>query len=209
LDRLLPGGGFRRGTLVEWLAAGQGTGATTLALAAARQACRDGGALVVLDACREFYPLAAVRLGIALDRLIVVQAVTPADQHWALDQALRCPGVAAVLAWPAKLEGLLFRRLQLAAEIGGGLGLLIRPESARQEPSWAEVRLEVEPLPGSLSADSGLSADCRRRWRIHVLRCRGGNGDRSVEVEVDDETRAVHLAAELAHPTAGRRASGA
>src|SRR5580698_5983383 len=50
LDRLLPGAGLRRGTLVEWLAPGAGSGATTLALIAAREACRQGGVLAVLDA---------------------------------------------------------------------------------------------------------------------------------------------------------------
>ncbi len=43
LDRLLPGAGLRRGTLVEWLAAGAGSGAATLAWIAAREACRAGG----------------------------------------------------------------------------------------------------------------------------------------------------------------------
>src|SRR5687768_11852380 len=50
LDRLLPAGGLRPGTLVEYLTASTGSGAGTLALAAAREACREGQALVVLDA---------------------------------------------------------------------------------------------------------------------------------------------------------------
>src|ERR1700735_5632763 len=56
LDQVLPGGGLQRGSLVEWLAAGSGSGATTAALMAARQACRSGGMLAVLDAQRSFYP---------------------------------------------------------------------------------------------------------------------------------------------------------
>jgi len=202
LDRLLPAQGFRRGTLVEWLAAGDGTGAQTLALGTARQACREGGALVVLDEAREFYPPAAVRLGIEPDRLIVVRAANPADNTWALDQALRCLGVAAVLAWPAKLDGRTFRRLQLAAEQGGNLGLLIRPQRARHEPSWADVRLLVEPLPSAGPAE-------RRRLRIELLRSRGNVSDRGVEVEIDDETRTVHPVARLARPADHPRAAGA
>ena len=190
LDRLLPEGGFRRGTLVEWLVAGQANGGQTLALIAARQACQDAGVLVVLDESREFYPPAAVRLGIALDRLIVVQASGMADNLWALDQSLRCPAVAAALAWPAKLDGRTFRRLQLAAEQGGGLGLLIRPESARPEPSWAAVRLLVEPLPSPASA-AGRPAG--RRLRIRLLRGHGIAGNGSIEVEIDDEASTVHL----------------
>ena len=213
LDRLLPEGGFRRAALAEWLSAGQGSGATTLALAAARQVCCDGGALVVLDRRREFYPPAAVRLGIEPENLIVVQAGSQTDEHWALDQALRCRGVAAVLAWPERLDGWTFRRLQLAAEEGGGLGLLIRPLVARAEPSWADVRLLVEPLPATSGATRqnhiARPLGRKRRLRIHLLRCRGGAAGRSIDLEIDDETCSVHLAARLAHPAAYADAAGA
>ncbi len=200
LDSLLPQRGFRRGTLVEWLADGAGTGVETLAMAAAVEACRDGRALVVLDRRHEFYPPAAARLGIELQNLIVVHTDSKADDHWALDQALRCPGVAAVLAWPQQLDGRTFRRLQLAAEGAAGLGLLIRPLAARHEPSWADVRLEVQPEP---------SEDCNRRLRVRLLRCRGSDVGRSVEVKLDDETYPVHLAAGLAEATVRCGAAGA
>jgi protein ImuA len=201
LDRLLVGAGFRRGTLVEWLGGESGGGVSTLALATARAACCDGGALVVLDRRCEFYPPAAVRLGIDPQNLIVVRADGDADKGWALDQALRCRAVAAVLAWPEKLDSRTFRRLQLAAEESGTLGLLIRDESVRHEPSWADARLLVEALP--------LGQGNMRRLRIHLLRCRGTTSGRSVDVDIDDETRTMYLAAELAIATARRKAARA
>ena len=201
LDRLLVDGGFRRGTLVEWLGCESGGGVGTLALATARAACCDGGALVVLDRRREFYPPAAVRLGIDPRNLIVVCTGGDADNAWALDQALRCRAVAAVLAWPEKLDGRTFRRLQLAAEESGTLGLLIRDESVRHEPSWADVRLLVEALP---LARAGM-----RRLRIHLLRCRGMTSGRSVDVDIDDETRTMHLVPQLAVAAAHRKATRA
>jgi protein ImuA len=188
LDRALPGGGFRSGTLVEWLAAGDGAGEATLALQTAAQASRDDGGVVILDGTGEFYPPAAVRLGIEPRSMIVIHVegkhiADKADYAWALDQSLRCAAVAAVVAWPerwGKLDGRTFRRLQLAVEEGGGLGLLIRPAAVRHEPSWADVRLLVEPLPGA-------TRDGRqRRLRIVVLRCRGGASRHEVEVEVND-----------------------
>jgi len=212
LDDILPERGIRRGTLVEWLAQGEGSGAGTLAWLAAREACRSGGAVVVLDARRDFCPTAAVRMAIEPERLIVVRADTAGDTFWALDQALRCGAVAAALAWPeaqnGKLDGRTFRRWQLAAEESGVLGLLIRPAAVRHEPSWADVRLLVEPLPGvglvSNVPDPNVPDPKRRRLRIHLLRCRGMGDRRNVDVELDDETLPVHLAAQLADPAPGR-----
>ena len=43
-----------------------------------------------------------------------------------------------------QLDSRAFRRLQLAAQAGRTLGMLIRLGSAREEPSWADVTLEVE-----------------------------------------------------------------
>ena len=200
LDCLLPSGGFRRGTLVEWLEAAEGTASGTLALLTAAEACRDGGVLVVLDQRREFYPPQAVRLGIDPEHMIVVQPDGRKDSAWALDQALRCSAPAAVLGWPEKLDGRTFRRLQLAAEIGGGLGLLIRPQTARAEPSWADVRLLVEPVTSPGDA-----------WvmNVQLLHCRGARSGGSIRVEIDDETSAVHPLAQLAPGPAESRAAGA
>jgi protein ImuA len=184
LDNILPGRGFRRGTLVEWLAASDGAGAQTLALRSVHAACRAEGAWVVLDRRHEFYPLAALSAGLDLDRLILVRPDNESDHDWALDQALRCPAVDAVLGWATTLDPHTFRRLQLAAEEGGTLGLLIRPAQVRQEPSWAEVRLLVEPRPGT-------DRWAKRRLRIHLLRCRGGAGGRWLDRELDDETNTM------------------
>src|SRR6185437_15597607 len=58
----------------------------------------------------------------------------------------RCPGVGATLARIDRLDDPAFRRLQLAAEAGGGRGFLLRPFRASREPSWASVRLLITPL---------------------------------------------------------------
>ena len=208
LNRLLPERGFRCGSLVEWLSPGEATGAGTLALLTAREACRGGGLVIVLDRRREFCPPAAVRLGIEPGQLLVVHADNTADHDWAMDQALRSASAAAVLARLGRLDGRTFRRWQLAAQQSGCLGLLFRPEAARNEPSWADVRLWVEPLcqlvggdssrrgaeiraqpfPSATGVASYNSLASKRLLRIVVLRCRGGAAGRGLDVEFDDET---------------------
>ncbi len=207
LDAILPEQGFRRATLVEWLGGGslgsdplgssppgsaEGSGAATLALVAAREACRSGGMLVTVEppGSRRFYPPAAAALGVALQRMIVVRPTNSADFQWAVHQALGCPGVAAVVCWTenltgnssGKLDDRMFRRWQLAAEKGMSLGLLIRPGSAAGNPSWAEVQLRVRSLP------TAAEVIAPRRLRVEVLRCRGGRAGGSVQLEIDPET---------------------
>ena len=205
LDRLLPQGGFSGGMLVEYLGAGIASGAQTLALLAAREACREGKSLLVVDRSRHFYPPAAAAWGIDLARLIVVHPDNEADELWAIDQALRCRGIGAVWAQRDKLGGRDFRRLALAAESGKALGLLIRPAKVRGQPSWAQVQLLVRPR----------SSTGNWRLQVEVTRCRGGPSGGMVELEIDEwtghvgakrrhETPVVRPAAELAAPATGR-----
>ncbi len=179
LDALMPQGGFSPGSLVEWVAAGPGSGATTLALAVARAACGEDGWLVVIDTAGTFYPPAAAALGAPLRRMLLVRPPSGNVARWATDQALRCPGVAVVLAWPETLDSTTFRRWQLAVEQSRVLGLLVRPAAALREPSWAEARLLVEPC---------LSEDDFRRWRIELLHARGGWGGRTADLGIHHET---------------------
>jgi protein ImuA len=213
LDDLLPDRGFRPGTLVEWLA-DPGAGAVGLSLLAAQSACSAGKALVVIDAARQFYPPAAANLHIDLARMILVRPRNQKDQLWTMHQALACRGVGAVLCWPKKLDDRAFRRLQLAAERGGSLGLLIRPVNARGQPTWSDIQLLVRALP--LQKDSHFSPHVTtRRIQIELLRAPGGRTGHSVELEFDDEhgtlqaSRFMPLVAALAYRAPAQRSSGA
>jgi protein ImuA len=218
LDRLFPEGGLRRGSLVEWLTAGTGCGAATLALICARQACQDGGALVVVDRLRQVYPPALAAWGLDLKQVILLVPPTKQDEFWVWDQALRCPGVAAVWGWVEQLDGRRFRRLQLSAETSDVLGLLIRPAQLRPQPTWAEVRLEVEGKGVAQNSSEPFSAG--RRLQVRLLHGRGSAGQGDVQLALDEwtgelrEVRESHatatrdLVAQLARATTRRLPTG-
>ena len=202
-DQCLPHGGLRRGSVVEWLADSVGDGAGALALLSAREACRTGRLLVVIEepasAERPLLYLPALEQPRRIvDRrdVVVVRPADRAETLWAAEQALRCPAVGAVWSWFERLADGAGRRLQLAAESGGSLGIFLRPASARREPSWADVRFFVRPAAGRRG----------RRLQVEVLRARGAWPGQAVDLEIDDETGAVHLAAELADSAEGLRA---
>jgi hypothetical protein len=166
----------------------------TLSLLAAREACREGGALVVIDRRQIFYPPAAAAWGIDLDRLIVVRPRSARDELWAAVQSLRSPAVAAVWGMIDRLDSRAFRRLQLAAQAGRTLGLLLRPPSARGQPSWADVRLEVSPLSvvrSPLHSYGPRTTDHGRCLHVRLLRCRGARPGGFATLEIDDAAYAV------------------
>jgi protein ImuA len=133
-----------------------------------------------------------------LERLVFFRPRSREDLLWGCEQALRCPGVSATLAGIDRLNDREFRRLQLAAEAGGGLGLLLRPGSAQAEPSWAEVRWKVEPRAALASVQG--------RWvHIELLRCRGRIDGGARLLEIDDVTHAVRLASPMAPPEVAAR----
>lgn len=214
LDQLLPEGGVRPGTLVECLSRNAGSGAGTIACTMAAHAMRDHGSCVVIDRRRLFFPAAAWPLADDLHRLVVVHPRADRDLLWAVEQALRCPGVSVVVCWTDRIHAHAYRRLQLAVETGGGVGLLLRPDDCRSQPSWADTRLFVEPLPFELpngkAASPGTEAfSTRRLLRIELIHCRGRSLGGAVELEINDETCAVRLAPRLATPTNSRHAAGA
>jgi protein ImuA len=228
LDACLPQRGYTPGSVVEYLRATPACGASYLAYAAAASAMKtSGGYLVIVDIQHQVYPPALVPHGIDLERVILVRPGSHADAIWAVDQALRTPAVAAVVADLEKIEDRTARRFQLAAENGDGLALLLRSAAARHRPSWAEVQWLVRspvatPVAGLLSPGSLAAAKIGGRYvQVKLIRNRGGSPGALVSLEIDgisgalksaqrersrhEQQGAMHLATELAHPKSPSR----
>jgi len=194
-DRLLPAGGYRRGTLIEWISSRHGgCGADYLSLLTAAKACADGGALVVADRRRQFNPPAAAAMGIDLGNVVVIRPPAEKSLHdhryddeffWAIDQALGCSAVAAVWGALDQVGERWFRRFQLSAEASGTMGLLVRPCSAIDQPAWSEVRWQVT------AKRSSKTAAATQRVELTLARCRGGRSGRSVDLSIDTVTGKV------------------
>lgn len=92
-------------------------------------------------------------------RLHVIRPSRELDLLWSVEECLRSPGVALVIAEPDKPLSLIAgRRLQLAAEAGKTTGLMLIREG--QGSNAAETRWHCAPLAGD-SRDSTL-----HRWDL-------------------------------------------
>jgi cell division inhibitor SulA/protein ImuA len=189
LDDLLPGGGWPRGALTEIRYEGEGIGELSLlAPALARLSRQDLWLAFVAPPYLPYAPaLAAV--GIDLARVVMIRPAKSGDILWAMEQALRSGSCSAVLAWPPFLTERAARRLQLAAEAGGGWGMYFSSATPATAPSPAALRLALSPawqsdpaqdsLPGNTSAPLARAVASPRcsapdKLRVAILKRRGG-----------------------------------
>ena len=148
-----------------------------LALLLAKQNTH-GRRVVWVDPLRTFYPPAAQT---PLRKLCVVRPRRE-DTVWTAIECLRCRQIGAVVApilsGPTRVE---VRRLQLAAEQGGGIGLIFRPNSvsAGVHIYAAATRWLVSPAPGERTI---------QRWRIELIHGHGGHTGQSFILEKNRAT---------------------
>lgn len=170
LDALLPDGGWPLGAVTELYAAAQGIGELTLLLPALARLTRAGRHVACIAPPHLPYAPALASHGLVLARVLHVQAQAARESLWATEQALRCPAVGAVLAWPTGLDDRAVRRLQLAAEAGGSCALLYRPMAELVRPSPAALRMRLQPAGIDEDEDGGGPG-----LRLELLKVRGGH----------------------------------
>lgn len=198
-------GGLPTGCLHEVLGGaddGAATGFVLALLARLLTAAQAGQPALWCGRCLDLYGPGLAGRGLDPARLILVEAARPADLLWAMEEGLRCPGLAAVVGEVDRLDLTAARRLQLAAEAGGATGLVLRRGGGREPGAGtgagaATTRWRISPRPGGLAA-------C---WHVELLRCRGGR-PRDWHVEWHDETGDFALAAAVRDGPAAAPAAG-
>ncbi len=148
----------------------QSGAAAALPFSQARQAAFRGGALskgaawvALIGPPQVPFGPALAAFGLDVQQLLWVKVSTSAKRLWATEQALRCAGVVAVLAWLPQAQAASLRRLQMAALAHAKLLFVMRPAAAQRESSPAVLRLLL--LGQSAAAPDALP--------IQVLKRRG------------------------------------
>ncbi len=221
IDLSLPGGGLALGAVHEITGAGgdeeDGAAAAGFAAAILARLGPTGGTGPVLWCLKrpDLYGPGLRAHGLDPARLVLVAARRDDEILWAVEEGLRpgpAAGLAAVVGEVGHLPMVAGRRLQLAAERSGVTALILRrwrnaaeAMAGRDQPSAALTRWRVAALPSTGIADepgiahrsSPWAEGPRPRWRVALLRVRGG-APGIWDVEVADATGHVCLSAELA-----------
>jgi protein ImuA len=258
IDARLPDGGLALGALHE--VAGGGNGAfdgAAAALFAAGIAARTRGRVLwcvnhSFKAWPDLFAPALAQAGLEPDRVIYVEAGDEQAVLACFEEGLRQhSGVGAVVAEVARLSMTASRRLQLAAEGSGAIGIAIRrlpafhrmpgsstgagqrlgaaaedfrlrgrtgegtdPDSGETagtecvadcftHPTAAVTRWRVSALPSAPLPVAGVG---RARWRLELIRCRGGESA-EFDVEACDAQGRLAVPAGVVHGP-GQEATG-
>ncbi|HEV8015269.1 MAG TPA: hypothetical protein VGP48_07030 [Stellaceae bacterium] len=110
--------------------------------------------------------------GLAAQRLLLVHAPDEREILWAMEEGLRSRALAAVVGEVEALALPASRRLQLAAEDSGVTGFVLHRSGGKAAASAAVTRWRIAAVPAApIAGEPGIG---RPRWRVELLRCRGG-----------------------------------
>ena len=213
LDQRLAAGGLRIDALHEIAAARADWGddaAATLFLAGI--AARSGGTVLWIARRRDLFAPGLYQSGLKPERLIHAETRDDAETLAVMEDAIRYGGLSAVIGEVRRAGMTATRRLQLAAEGGRTLVMLLRQHARAGidplgHPSAAATRWRVEATPSAPLSVAGLGAGLgRAHWRITLVRQRGG-APFEIELEACDETgRCALVAGMVDRPDSARRA---
>ena len=166
---------------------------------AAGIAARTKGKVLWCITRPDLFAPALAQAGLPPDRVIYVEAGDDKTVLACVEEGLRHGGLGAVVAEIGRLSMTASRRLQLAAEGTGAIGLALRRWRRQTEatdfgqPTAAMTRWRVSALPSPTLPVPGVG---RHRWLVELIRARAGESA-DFELEACDDTGRLALPAHM------------
>lgn len=204
MDARLADGGLRLDALHEVAGASADlTDDAAATLFIAGIAARAWGPVLWVVRRRDLFAPGLYQAGLAPKRVLYAEAKDDDELLAIMEEGLRHRGLGAVVGEARRVAMPATRRLQLAAEGGRTIALLMKRHPRQggdplAVPSAAVTRWRVGCAPSSPLPVEGVG---RARWQLSLARQKGGDPF-EIQVEACDETGRCALPARLAHRTA-------
>ncbi|MES2454728.1 MAG: Error-prone repair protein ImuA [Bacteroidota bacterium] len=134
---------------------------------------KNGAACLWISAGRTLFPPALKAFGVDPHRIIFIDLKREKDVLWALEEALKCESLAAVVAEVQEIGLTASRRLQLTVEKSRVCGMVLRNDARKLSTTACIARWQITPLESEL--EPGMPGLGFPRWKVELLKARNGN----------------------------------
>ena len=169
-----PNGSFPVGAMHEFISSGKEDLAATAGFiaAVAGKLMKNGGASLWIGSSRSVFPPALKFFDIDPEKIIFIDLRREKDVTWAMEEALKCDSLAAIVGEIQELNFTASRRFQLAVEKSRVTGFILRCNPRNPNIIACVARWKITSLPGLLNDDMpGVGFP---RWNVELLKIRNG-----------------------------------
>jgi len=174
IKKAFPNATFPLGAVHEFLPAGAFDIAATSGFLAGLigSLIKSTGTVLWISTSRRLFPPALQTFGIQPDRVIFVDIQKQKDVMWAMEEALKCGALAAVVGELTNIDFTSSRRLQLAVEQSQVTGFVLRPPIRHLNTTACVTRWKITSMPGE--PIDNLPGVGYPQWKVELLRVRNG-----------------------------------
>jgi protein ImuA len=136
------------------------------------QLMKGGGVCVWISTARNLFPPALKIFGVIPEQVIFIDVQKEKEVLWAMEEALKCEGLSAVVGEIQQIDFTASRRLQLSAEQSRVTGFVLRKETSRLNTIACVARWKVSPCTSNLPY--GMPGVGFPKWKVELLKIRNG-----------------------------------
>lgn len=133
---------------------------------------KQNGVILWISTARKVFPPALKNFGVQPDRFIFIDLKKEKDVLWAMDEALKCAALTAVVGELKEITFTESQRLQLAVEQSQVTGFVLRHCTKKIGTTACVSRWRITSIPSEIPDElPGLGFPT---WRVELLRIRNG-----------------------------------
>ncbi len=173
ITEAFPDGRFPVGAIHELVSAGMvnQAAATGFIAPVISNLMGDNGVVLWISDSRTIFPPALKHFRIDPHRVVFIDLKNQKEVAWAMDEALKLHGLAAVVGEMTDINFMASRRFQLAVEQSRVTGFLFNKKE-RYTTNACLTRWKITALPGIIPDElPGVGFPC---WKVELLKVRNG-----------------------------------
>ena len=168
---------FPTGTIHEFLAENPEDAAASEGFIAGllSKLMEKGSSCLWISKNRKLFPPSLEAFGADPQQIIFIDLYYTKEILWVMEEALKCEGLACVIAEISDIDFAQSRRLQLATEKSRVTGFILRkePKSSRSATACA-ARWQIKPHPSEII--NGIPGVGNPRWEVNLLKVKNAEG---------------------------------